>query len=369
MRFILEMALYLADLLQRKLIVPPYLRMRKCDNPQICAKTSCVVRKDDYWCPTELFLDKESLAEAGGEIVADEVEFLKDKTTEHLKDAFAGIYSKDSLWFERLPESVAPRLNADHSVIPEAQGEQLFTLPYYRFHLGCELSYFNVQPFKWTTSSKEKKVFGFYNEFANISADVLYLDGTPHSIGLTPTAWSTEDALKASQEVWELGVVYHKSIAAFAAKIRDSLRKASPSQTYVCVHLRRGDFVTAGWLGKASDLKLVEDNIASYLETGEGLYLATDEENEETLQGLRRLGALKWSDFGASLSKSASDTVAAQMLAFQDYVGLVEQMVCAEARVFVGSKCSSFTGGILNLRRTMVQDFDYYSVVNKHSDN
>jgi hypothetical protein len=30
---------------------------------------------------------------------------------------------------------------------------------------------------------------------------------------------------------------------------------------YMCIHFRRGDFVTAGWLGKAKDLALVQSNI------------------------------------------------------------------------------------------------------------
>ena len=53
------------------------------------------------------------------------------------------------------------------------------------------------------------------------------------------------------------------------------------------------------------------------------------------------------------------------MLGFEDYVGLVEQSVCSEARLFIGSKCSSFTGGILNLRRKNNGDTLYYSTTGK----
>lgn len=44
------------------------------------------------------------------------------------------------------------------------------------------------------------------------------------------------------------------------------------------------------------------------------------------------------------------------MLAFEDYVGIVEQLVCSRARLFIGSKCSSYSGGIWNLRRRLLND-------------
>ena len=60
-RFILEETLYLARLLNRKLMVTPALRMRKCMDEVQCAKTKCTKKDDTYWCPTTMFLKWGSL--------------------------------------------------------------------------------------------------------------------------------------------------------------------------------------------------------------------------------------------------------------------------------------------------------------------
>ena len=98
---------------------------------------------------------------------------------------------------------------------------------------------------------------------------------------------------------------------------------------------------------------------------GEALYLATDESDEDTLAGLRGIGAKRWSDFEQTVQGVGKKLggQAATYVGFEDYVGLVEQMVCGKARVFLGSQCSSFTGGILNLRRKLLGDTTYHTVV------
>lgn len=114
--------------------------------------------------------------------------------------------------------------------------------------------------------------------------------------------------------------------------------------------------------------------------------------------GLREIGARTWKDFKADFTQKAfgqpatflgllegvethrPPTISVLTLpplpspspfstptGFEDYVGLVEQMICANARLFLGSKCSSFTGGILNLRRKLVGDTTYRTVVSKSS--
>eukprot|EP00040_Diaphanoeca_grandis_P043966 m.269621 g.269621 ORF g.269621 m.269621 type:complete len:111 (+) comp85439_c0_seq1:92-424(+) len=90
------------------------------------------------------------------------------------------------------------------------------------------------------------------------------------------------------------------------------------------------------------------------------IYMATDEQNTSTLEMFRDIGVRTWADFSTTMFEQVEGKHA-KMIAFEDYVGLVEQMVCAKARAFVGSKCSSFTGGILNLRRKYMNDHSYHT--------
>ena len=45
---------------------------------------------------------------------------------------------------------------------------------------------------------------------------------------------------------------------------------------------------------------------------------------------------------------------------FDDFRGVVEQIVCGTARRFYGSRCSSFTGGILRIRDLLLPSSNYY---------
>ena len=366
MRFIMEMSLYLAQLLKRHLVLPPRLRMRKCTDPDLCARTDCVLEHEYYWCPLGAFLDMTALQLAGAVYVEDEAALLHGKTTKTIKDAFGEMYSKDTLYLERLPLRLKQALGGVTTGARYAKDTPL-KFSYHRFHLGCELSYFEVKHPVWNSENakdREKQLVGFVDKFGHHNAEVLFLDGVPHHIGLTPTFWSTPEALEASRQVWENGIQYSAHIVRMAEHVRDTLVKASPTNSYVCAHLRRGDFVTAGWLGDAKNLSLVTSTIRQHLQPGEPFYLATDEGEPEVLQGFRQLGAHLWSDQVDGLRAFfTGEPEVLRYLPFEDHVGLIEQRICAEARLFLGSKCSSFTGGILNLRRTLYGDTSWQTVV------
>ena len=85
--------------------------------------------------------------------------------------------------------------------------------------------------------------------------------------------------------------------------------------------------------------------IKKQIRSGEKVYIATDETNATVLEPLMRIGAARWADVHGHLNMGP-DT----LTFFGDYVGLVEQTICANARRFIGSKCSSFTGGIFNCK-------------------
>eukprot|EP00730_Choanoeca_flexa_P018730 TRINITY_DN9125_c0_g1_i1.p1 TRINITY_DN9125_c0_g1~~TRINITY_DN9125_c0_g1_i1.p1 ORF type:complete len:775 (+),score=147.07 TRINITY_DN9125_c0_g1_i1:1296-3620(+) len=338
-RFIAEQAFSMASQLNRHLIVPSHLRMRDCHDPLRCERAGCELRKRNYWCPIGSFLDQEALQASGGVVVANVREYLRDKKVDQVKDAFSRVYADDTIWF-------------DHS--PSAAAKQ-----YYRFHLGCELAYAKVVAEDITKlGSKAIKVFA--TEFASTS-EVLQLDGAPHKIGLTPFVWSTASSLEASRSTWQNAIRYHHNIVDLAQTITNTLQSSS---TYTCVHLRRGDFVKAGWLGQAADLHRVAQTVRTAMQDGEALYLATDERNLTVLAPLMELGAKQWLDLGEKALKQAPEQVQ-DLAAFGDYVGLVEQMVCAKARMFLGSKCSSFTGQIWNLRRQLLGDTQRLTVTSK----
>ena len=343
-------------------MVAPKLRMRKCTDQAACAKTKCVEKdagKDgkEYWCPIHDFVAWGPLKAAGAVIVQNEDSFLKTKKMRTIDGAFPRMFSEKTLALDYIPKNVKSKLNATKQY-PAGQPKLQFT--YWRFHLGCELSYFEVK--KQTWDSKRKKdaplqIMSVVDEYGGFDEAVLHLKGTPHNIGLTPSFWLTRDSLEESRAIWDSAVVYHPAIGKFATAVQDHLLKGKQVKTYTCVHLRRGDFVSAGWLGKASDLDLVKKTVAKHRLKGEPVYMATDEADPAVLAGFRKIGFRTWDDF-KSVRHEGQYT---PYLGFEDYVGLIEQTICGRARAFIGSKCSSFTGGIMNLRRKGLGDNTYYT--------
>ena len=133
------------------------------------------------------------------------------------------MYSKNSLFLEKLPTSLVDVLNSKNKIEP---GRKVFQFKYYRYHLGCELSYFMVKNPSWSSKvPKDKKmpIYGFVDEFFNMNEEVLYLEGLPHHIGLTPHFWSSLEALERSAAVWTNGVVYNKQISQLGLVVRKSI--------------------------------------------------------------------------------------------------------------------------------------------------
>ena len=360
MRFIMEEALYLAKLLKRKLILAPQLRMRRCLDDEVCETTDCTLRGGNYWCPVTGFLSWSALSSAGAVIIQKENEkkFMNGKTVHEVEGAFDDIWKNTTLYLEKLPPTVKGLLDESGAFA----GNQPLKFKYHKFQLGCELSYFKTKELTWDSSKakdNDLRIKGFVDMYGDDEANILYLKGIPHHIGLTPTFWSSKDALQESEAVWKSGIAYHASIVATAKAIAKELVGTGTAKSYMCVHLRRGDFVDAGWLGAAKDLELVKANIVKRQENGEMIYMATDEQNATTLKMFRQAGVRTWGDFRESVIEKTKGKHA-KMVAFEDYIGLVEQMICARARLFVGSKCSSFTGGILNLRRNIMDDHKYF---------
>jgi hypothetical protein len=367
MRFILESALSMAHLLERRLMITPQLRMRKCTDPELCAKTKCTKRKtgnkgEEYWCPINAFVSWGPLKAAGAVITQDVKKFVQNKKRISVPEAYTNMFSDTTLYLDKMPKLLEGKLDSAGFYPKNAARVKL---PYYRFHLGCELSYFEVKEQQWDSNrakDRSKAIFSVAETFGNYTETILHLGGTPHNIGLTPAFWHSRDSLEESRAIWDSAVVYHPAIVKFAETVKEELVKNNPVKTYLCIHLRRGDFVSAGWLGEAENLGLVKKTIAEHRLKGEPVYMATDEANPDVLDSFRKLGIMTWGDFSEE-AKSKSPYKA--YLGFEDYVGLVEQSICGGAREFLGSKCSSFTGGILNLRRTGQGDTRYFTTAGK----
>lgn len=130
---------------------------------------------------------------------------------------------------------------------------------------------------------------------------------------------------------------------------------------FVAVHLRRGDFMTLQ--GARDDLERDTAELRT-CPRDHKIYIATNEQNQTALERLRGIGALLWSDLKRFIPVELR--LRTEQLAFQDFVGLIEHALCASANVFVGSRSSSFTGHVLNLRGDMQGAWDPYYLLHQH---
>ncbi len=108
---------------------------------------------------------------------------------------------------------------------------------------------------------------------------------------------------------------------------------------YSAIHIRRNDF-------QYKEVKVtsteIAKNIAPILRDGEPLYVATDETSAEFLSGLRREGKIvTWADLVAA-------TPGVHAPAW--LVACIEQVICAGARVFVGTQFSTMSSYVVRLR-------------------
>jgi hypothetical protein len=117
-RFQLEVAIYLAVLLKRKLLAPARLRMRDCLDPIQCESSRCTQGMDNsWWCPTELFLDADMLKNEGGVVLVqpDDDSIERGRNRVVVDDAFDQTYAENAVWVERLPYQMRRLIGPDHA--------------------------------------------------------------------------------------------------------------------------------------------------------------------------------------------------------------------------------------------------------------
>eukprot|EP00047_Mylnosiga_fluctuans_P009626 m.263717 g.263717 ORF g.263717 m.263717 type:complete len:734 (-) comp27179_c0_seq1:84-2285(-) len=331
--FVLQIALHMARLLGRRLAFPEHIHMRVCADAIACAATPCRRVREFYECPLRLFLDAKVLEGAGVTLIG-ESELLAQHPAHHDMTAFDDLYNPSVLWLDEHPRNESGALSPNFR--------------YYEPSFSCE--FINSHYFKYDYPGRGPGIVkGFVDRYRAINTTVLYLHGDPHRPSLPPYRSSTVEGLARMLDLWAaLKHAIHPDIIARARHLDQVVRDRAKADAVMCVHLRRGDFSDLGWNRRSFDLEHVMANIQAHRRPGDGLYIATDESDLAVLEPLRRLKAIFWDDVATEVT--GSDT-GASMLAFADYVGQIEQRMCAEARTFVGSHCSSFSGNIVSVRR------------------
>jgi hypothetical protein len=124
-------------------------------------------------------------------------------------------------------------------------------------------------------------------------------------------------------------------------------------QDYYSIHIRRGDFTSPSWMigVVVIDAEKILHNIQDLIPAGSKLYIATDEKNKNYFLPFRE----KYDVYFYEDVKSPETP---------EYLsGLVEQIICARGKTFIGTYVSTFSSYINRLRGYM-QDIDDKRIIN-----
>ena len=159
----------------------------------------------------------------------------------------------------------------------------------------------------------------------------------------TMIAFADADAAKQQRCLLKYGVVYRRQVFELAARVIDALGLYE----YGAIHIRRNDFQYD--VARTVPENTI-DNIRQLLNDNELLYIATDETGSSFFEGFERIWPIRrWRDVCGDHSSAVLDP--AEVPA--ELVGLVEQVICAGARCFIGSHLSTFSSYIVRLRGYM----------------
>eukprot|EP00929_Paragymnodinium_shiwhaense_P091749 TRINITY_DN51650_c0_g1_i1.p1 TRINITY_DN51650_c0_g1~~TRINITY_DN51650_c0_g1_i1.p1 ORF type:complete len:440 (-),score=70.26 TRINITY_DN51650_c0_g1_i1:8-1327(-) len=120
---------------------------------------------------------------------------------------------------------------------------------------------------------------------------------------------------------------------------------------YAALHLRRNDFQYSQ-APTAEGSRALLDQIRAHLREGEAIYIASDELDHDW-----------WAAFRIALAETNHSLVrAAQFLPLLEargltrrHLGVVEMILCAGARLFMGTPLSTFSAGILQMRHRIAK--------------
>jgi len=222
---------------------------------------------------------------------------------------------------------------------------------------------------------------GFVEDYADLTADVVLLTGEIH---LYRKPGGLRFASMHNREIFSRLVLYEMlhtdKVLDLADRFHERMSKRNGGRMWVAAHMRRGDFVRAGWVME----KTIQDHldrVRSRLATGRNLlrslresdiqpyqvpdvtadqsllhtnppedhdkfYIATDERDPTSLAYLAENGAVLFYD----LLTMEDRREFGWPLILTDVLALVEQATLARANYFYAHAMSSVAGGVVNIR-------------------
>ncbi|KAG9314347.1 hypothetical protein JVU11DRAFT_5139 [Chiua virens] len=223
---------------------------------------------------------------------------------------------------------------------------------------------------------------GFVEDYRHIDADVVVLAGETH---LYRKPGQMRFTTRSTQESFQDLVLHHvvplDRVYELARKLDLRISGMNNGRQWMAAHVRRGDFVSAGWawgntheghlervkqhLDEGRELLQSEHRHAAYSVPGiapdpsilrreppmkgDKFFIATDESDPEKLAYFSKNGAIMFRDLVTIEDRHEFGWG----ILFSDIIGLVEQVTLAHASYFYGSAMSSFTGGVFNMRAAL----------------
>ncbi|KAF9426978.1 hypothetical protein BGZ94_005702 [Podila epigama] len=228
---------------------------------------------------------------------------------------------------------------------------------------------------------------GLKQELGSLDSTIVSVEGQFHTAGWMPLVYSEKKSALRYRSMAVNHLRYTPAVEEAAEyllqKLRNKMDPSQPSTTHglldgqgaepwfpLSMHIRRGDFVTDKYGWQKFDQEWMMSLVKSAVESsstaattepgsqdsddakdkmenpGTLFYLATDESNSETLDALQALGAVLFED----LIDDTFEVRFGHLVVYDDWIGLVEQLICTRAQRFLGTMTSSLTSGIINLR-------------------
>jgi len=179
----------------------------------------------------------------------------------------------------------------------------------------------------------EKKILHFP---MHVSKNLRYLSGVmPLIRGLAL------DYQRAVKHFVTSSLVYSKDIYRYAEAY---IKCLNGTGSYFSIHIRRNELQYKNAFSPAQDSI---NNIRSLIHPSKMIYLATDENSEDYFQAFRQSGMkyVTMKDLRYQVNQMLGEAI------HPKYEGMVEQLICASGRMFVGTRFSTYSAHIMRLRK------------------
>mmetsp|Transcript_17915 Transcript_17915/g.57251 ORF Transcript_17915/g.57251 Transcript_17915/m.57251 type:complete len:482 (+) Transcript_17915:37-1482(+) len=314
-RMAFEVFVVVAKVTGRVLVLPPRCRFYLLDRGPITAFTKDEERKQtsgygDYY-------DLERLGQTVRIISTDE--FLD-------REAAALGVPDDVLQFARGPQLVSNGHHSDYFLWLRKSSDAVIWPSGPRVTSVFDLAAPPPYP--------EKKLIHFP---MHVSQNLRYLTGVPPLIQQTP-----QPLTLAVKDFLRSDLVYGAHIYDTA---RAYVRLLGGFNGFAALHVRRNELQYKNVFVPG---ETTADNVAALFRAGETVYIATDETSPGFFDAFTKLGVrpVQMQDLRDEVIKLAGPV-------HPKFEGMIEQVICAAARVFAGTPFSSYSAHIFRLRHLM----------------